>query len=59
MKDWLTAIGFFGVIVVLGVSIWLVASFMEAKTYTKLTGKPVSTWDAMWIQLRVQEPIND
>ena len=29
-------------------------SHMEAKTYTKLTGKEVSTWDALWVKLRVE-----
>ena len=35
---------------------WIVPAAFEAKTFTKLTGKPVTTWDAMWIDLRVIEP---
>jgi len=31
------------------------SAYMEAKTYTKLTGKEVSTWDAMWVKLRVEQ----
>lgn len=26
---------------------------MEAETYTQLTGKPVTTWQALWVELRV------
>lgn len=33
----------------------IVYAHMEAKTYTKLTGKEVTTWDALWVDLRVQE----
>ncbi|HUU59962.1 MAG TPA: hypothetical protein VMZ50_10485 [Phycisphaerae bacterium] len=32
---------------------WVFSSWMEASTYAELTGKDVSTWDAMWVQLRV------
>jgi hypothetical protein len=38
---------------------WIVSSAMEAKTYTRLTGREVSTWDAMWVQLRVQASPED
>lgn len=31
-------------------------SCMEARTYTELTGKTVTTWQAMWVDLRVIEP---
>ena len=34
---------------------WVFSSAMEARTYSRLTGKQVSTWDAMWVELRVQE----
>jgi hypothetical protein len=30
-------------------------SYLEAKTYNRLTGAKVSTWDAIWVDLRVQE----
>lgn len=39
--------------VILGV--WIFASAMEARAYERITGKKVSTWDAMWVELRVQE----
>ena len=34
---------------------WILPSYFEAKTYRKLTGANVSMWDAMWVELRVQE----
>lgn len=33
---------------------WIFSSAMEAKTYTRLTGREVTTWEAMWVELRVQ-----
>lgn len=32
---------------------WVFSSSMEANAYRNATGKNVSTWDAIWIQLRV------
>jgi hypothetical protein len=41
---------------VLGVIvIWVVMSYMEARAFNHVTGKDVSTLDAMFISLRVQE----
>ena len=34
---------------------WVFSSHMEARAYERVTGKRVSTWDAMFIELRVQE----
>lgn len=34
-------------------SFWIFSSYMEAKTYTKITRVKVSTWDAMWVKLVV------
>ena len=31
---------------------WFSAS-VEAKTYNRITGSDVTTWEAMWIELRV------
>ena len=30
---------------------------MEAKTFNRLTGSSVTTWDAMWVNLRIQDSI--
>jgi hypothetical protein len=37
------------------VAFWLAPSYFEARTYRKLTGADVTMWDAMWVQLRVQD----
>lgn len=42
-------------IFVLGPAVWVGASYFEARAYNKVTGKNVSTFDAMFIGLRVQE----
>jgi len=41
--------------VVLFVGIWAFQSSQEAAAFERVTGRHVSTWDAMWIELRVQE----
>lgn len=33
--------------------IWVSKSSLEASAYNRVTGSHVSTWDAMWIDLRV------
>ena len=35
---------------------WVFSSAMEAQAFNQITGKNVSTWTAMWIELRVMEP---
>ena len=49
------------IIFVLAITIggWILKSKMEAETFSKLTGKPVTTWEAMWVELRVQEPAKE
>lgn len=34
---------------------WVGYSYFEAKSYNNVTGKNVSTFDAMFLELRVQE----
>lgn len=43
------------VVFAITVLIWIIGSSLEASSYNKLTGNNVSTWDAMWIELRVQD----
>lgn len=41
-------------------ALWMYFFFqpmMEAATYNRLTGKNVSTWDAMWVDLRVSDEV--
>lgn len=32
-------------------------SYQESKAFNRLTGANTTWWDAMWVELRVQEPI--
>jgi len=57
MDDLRAVLTFALVVTVILLSIWVGASALEANAYRRLTGKQVSTWDAMFIELRVQEPV--
>jgi hypothetical protein len=35
------------------VGIWVLKSKMEASAYNRITHANISTWDAMWVELRV------
>ena len=52
----LSAIILICILLALVVGVTIRSSF-EAKTYNKLTGATVSTWDAVWVELRVVEPL--
>ncbi len=41
--------------ITVGPAIWVVRSRFEAQAYNRVTGAHVSTWDAMWLDLRVME----
>ena len=43
-----------GVAVFVFANAWIGAHF-EAKAFENVTGKHVSTWDALWIELRVDD----
>lgn len=49
---WCAALFFVGFIGLL-----IFSAYMEAKTYNKLTGSNVTTWDAMFVTLRVSEGV--
>ncbi|HEX7784831.1 MAG TPA: hypothetical protein VF653_01295 [Methylomirabilota bacterium] len=34
------------------------AAHQESKTYNRLTGANTTTWDALWVELRVQGEID-
>lgn len=38
--------------------IWVFTSSMEARAYNRVTGSDVSTWNAMWVTLRVDGKSN-
>jgi len=46
------------VFLVFGGGWWVFKSSQEAATYNKITGKQVTTWDAMWVELRIQEQVD-
>ena len=52
LEGWLWVLGTAGSLGAIIGSIWLFA-YMEAATYNRLTGQEVSTWDALWVNLRV------
>lgn len=43
------------VIMGLAATVWIIKSWQEAEAYNRLTGKSVTTWDAMFLELRIQE----
>ena len=43
------------VVLSLPIGAWVFASRMEAAAFNQVTGGHVTTWQAMWIELRVQE----
>ena len=43
------------VLILLVPGLWVFKSHMEARAYNRATGSHVSTWDAMWVDLRVQD----
>lgn len=49
--------GFVAMVVCLAILLgcWVFYSANEAAAYERITGKKVSTWDAMFVELRIQE----
>jgi hypothetical protein len=52
-----TALFVFIVAVVFGLILLIVMiqPIMESRTYNKLTGANTTAWDALWVELRVQD----
>lgn len=38
---------------------WFISSYFEARAFNRITGSGVSTWEAMFVELRVQESSKD
>lgn len=55
-KTILIGVAIFIVTIALVTAPWVIRSYFEARAFENVTGKKVSTWDAMFIELRVQEP---
>jgi hypothetical protein len=43
-------------VISISIALWVSASYFEAKAFNEVTGKHVTTSQAMFIQLRIQEP---
>lgn len=43
------------VVLAICVLLSLFSAFMEARTYNKLCGGKASAWDALWVELRVEQ----
>ncbi len=46
-------------IAICSVGWWAAKSRMEALAFNRITNSEVTTWDAMWVQLRVDRPTSD
>lgn len=44
-------------LIALLIGVWVFTSWCEAAAFNRITGKNVSTWDAMFVTLRVQEGV--
>jgi len=57
LTEWLTvaAIAAIAAIIFGTPGAWVVKSYFEAQSYNRLTGAHATTWDAMWVELRVQD----
>lgn len=38
-------------------SFWIAYSYLEAKAFNSITNKNVTTWQAMFLELRIQENV--
>ena len=52
-REMFWAIVFVGAIFLGGISIWVFQSSVEASVYNRETGSSITTWEAMWTNLRV------
>ena len=48
-------VGLLTLLVVVCVAGWVGQSYFESQTYNRLTGAHTTTWDAMWVELRVMD----
>jgi hypothetical protein len=48
-------VGLLGAVVVCGTAFAVFRFHMESDTYNRLTGAHTTWWDAVWVELRVQE----
>ncbi len=48
---WMIYAAFF----LVSIGCWVAHSYYESETYNRLTGAHTTWWDAMWVELRVQD----
>lgn len=53
-EDFLRTLGILVLILVMLMIFWIIPSFFEAQSYSRLTGEPISTWDALWVEFRIE-----
>jgi hypothetical protein len=58
-KETLMYAAIYGLLPLLFLVALVIRARWEAEAYSRLTGKPVTTWDAMFLDLRVQEPVKE
>lgn len=58
-REWGRGLTYIALPAVLMVALWVAFSHMEARAFNRVTGESVTTWDAMFIELRVQEGSSD
>jgi cytosine/uracil/thiamine/allantoin permease len=54
IKSLVAILGLLLIILLIALGPWVCKSYFEAAAFNRATGKNVSTWDAMWIELRVE-----
>ncbi len=56
-------VSFVGVLITLTfiavIGFFFIQPYFEARAYERVTGKSVTYWDAMFLDLRVQEPVKE
>jgi hypothetical protein len=54
MKEFIIPFGFLIFVMGIGLMGWVTKSHFESKSYNNITGSNTSTWEAMWVELRVE-----
>jgi hypothetical protein len=54
-SDGICMLAFAGIVILLVLGGYILKSYFEAKTFNELTGRNVSTWQALFVQLRIDD----
>jgi len=44
---------FMGILIAMTLGVWVFKSHMESKIYNRMTGAHTTTWEALWIEFRI------